>query len=96
MECTIRVLDPTAEVEVKGVKVNPPLHDLNGKMIGFLWDDKPNGDILLLRLKELLTQRFHPAGTNWWHAKAWVEKPQPKLIDEIAATSDTVLVALGD
>lgn len=36
----------------------PPLADLNGKRIGFIWTNFRNGDILLAAFAELLAKRF--------------------------------------
>ena len=52
MTNTIEVLVLTAEANIKKLATNPRVHDLNGKVLGFLWNEKPNGDILLKRLRE--------------------------------------------
>ena len=55
MANTIEVFVPTAEAKIKKLAVNPRIHDLTGKVLGFLWNEKPNGDILLKRLREQIT-----------------------------------------
>ena len=94
---TIVVLDPTVQSSVNEVYMAPRLDDLNGKVISFLWNKKPNGDILLLRIKERLSQRFHLAGTNW-HAEKLHESvaSDADTIEEITSTSDLVINALAD
>lgn len=96
MEKTIKVLDPTTKSTVKEMHVNLPTHDMNGKIVGFLWNHKPNGDILLNRIKEQLSQRFHLAGTIWQHWEGGTAKPEAAIIDEMASTADIVIVAIGD
>ena len=91
---TIAVLIPTAKPRVKEVSMASRLHDLNDKVVGFLWNGKPNGDILLLRIKEQLSQRFHLAGTNWHQKDAGV--PAEAAIEELTRTSDLVINAIGD
>ena len=54
----VTVLVPTGEARVKEISIAPRVHDLNDKAMGFLWNRKPNGDILLIRTKERLSQRF--------------------------------------
>ena len=96
MERTIKVLDPTAKSRVKEIKISAPTHDLNGKVVGFLWNHKPNGDILLLRIKEELTRRFKLAGTVWKHWEGEGSDPEASILEEMAAAADMVVVAIGD
>ncbi len=93
---TIAVLDPTSKSRVKEISMVPRLHDLNGKAIDFLWNSKPNGDILLLRIKERLSQRFSFARTGW-HQKPHSGVPlKATTIEELTLTSDLVINAIGD
>ena len=95
VEKTIAVLDPTGKARVTEISIAPRVHDLNGKVLGFLWNNKPNGDILLLRIKEQLSQRFSFAGTSWQHGYITPEV-DTALIKELARTSDMVINAIGD
>jgi hypothetical protein len=95
MERTIKVLNPTAKSRIEEIKMSAPAHDLNGKVIGFMWNHKPNGDILLLRLKEELSRRYKLAGTIWKHWEGGGSGPEASIIEEIAA-ADMVVVAIGD
>ena len=91
----ITVLVPTAKARVKEISIAPRVHDLNDKVIGFLWNGKPNGDILLLRIKEQLSQRFRFAGTDW-HQGNTDKADDTSTIEELARTSDLVINAIGD
>ena len=55
----IDVLDPTATTTVRQVHMAMCLNDLNGKVIGFVDNRKPNFDIFLERVETALCQRFH-------------------------------------
>ncbi len=92
---SIAVLVPTAEHRIKEISLVPRVHDLNGKVIGFLWNGKPNGDLLLLRIKEQLSQRFRFAGTNW-HEGRLGAVADVAIMEELARTSDLVISAIGD
>ncbi|MFC1932425.1 hypothetical protein ACFLXU_02180 [Chloroflexota bacterium] len=92
---TIAVLDPTAKPRVKESPISPRVHDLNGKVIGFLWNDKPNGDILLLRIKEQICKRFRLAGTSWQHGLVG-PTADPAIIQELMHASDMVINAIAD
>ena len=93
---TITVLDPTAKPGVKEISIAPRVHDLNDKVIGFLWNTKPNADLLLLRIKEQLSQRFHLAGTTWQQKIGAAVSAPADIIEELAQTSDLVINAIGD
>ncbi len=96
MAKTIVVLDPTAERKISDIPIVPRVRDLNGKVIGFFWNSKPNGDILLLRIKEQLSQRFLPAETNWYEKEVAAIAAEDTIIDELVSTSDLVINAIGD
>ena len=93
---TIVVLDPTAKPRELRHAMAPRLPDLRGRAVGFLWNSKPNGDILFARLEELLRQKFEI--TNSMHrSKPTASIPATKQdIDELAASCDAVVVGLGD
>jgi len=46
---TITLLDPTSKMRSKELKMAARPSNLEGKIVGFLWNDKPGGDILLDR-----------------------------------------------
>jgi hypothetical protein len=58
----IEVLDPTGKVEQKVKEKTAGVGNLDGKVIGLIDNGKPNYDIFLARLEELLNQRFKFAG----------------------------------
>ena len=97
MTKTVTILVPTAENDIKEIPVNPRTGDLNGNVVGFLWNEKPNGDFLLRRIEELLSQKYKQVRTTWeqvegLHTSAEVASE----IQKIAAAADTVLIATGD
>jgi hypothetical protein len=95
MTKTIAVLVPTAKAGVEEIAVSPRLQGLNDKKVGFLWNGKPNGDLLLLRIKELLSQRFSLAGTSWHQGRKMAEE-DPIILENVIHTSDIVINAIAD
>ncbi len=93
---TITVLDPTARPRIKEISIAPRVHDLNDKVLGFLWNGKPNGDLLLLRIKEQLSKRFQLAGTNWHEKRGAAISAEAAAIEELTHTSALVINAIGD
>jgi hypothetical protein len=94
---TVGILIPTAKPRIKGISANPWFYDLGGKVVGFLWNEKPNGDILLHRIEERLSQRYKLAGTDWGQGgKAYEEASTAPVVNQLAASSDIVVIAIGD
>ena len=93
---TVTLLDPTSKAREKKLKMAVRPDNLEGKVVGFLLNSKPNGNLLLLRTKELLSQKFRIASTNW------LEKPEAGIpatadtMDELTRTADLVINAVGD
>ncbi len=54
----IEVLDPTAQADEQKLKLATRLNDLNGKTLGMLDNSKPNFDLFLDRVEELLRQHY--------------------------------------
>jgi hypothetical protein len=67
---------------------------LRGARIGVLDNSKPNADVLLGRLAELLVERHGAASITRWK-KPGSSRPAG-MVDEVARGSDVVLTGSGD
>lgn len=93
---SILVLDPTAKANVPEGEMAQRVDTLEGKVVGFLHNSKPNADLLLERIEEVLSGRFS--------LKEVVRRMKPDaasgasqpLIDELAGTCDLVINGVGD
>jgi hypothetical protein len=66
-------------------------------VLGFLWNEKPNGDVLLRRLRQQLTQKYKLGGTTWEQIGGLhVDVDKAPEIKKIAAAADTVIIAVCD
>lgn len=92
----ITVLDPTAKPRLTEVSMAPRVHNLDGKVVGFLWNQKPNGDLLLQKIRDQLSQKFNLSGTNWHQKSSGAVPAEVTTIEELALTSDLVINAIGD
>lgn len=93
----ITVLSPLAKIFAKQVAPASHLDTLDGKVMGILWNTKPNGDILLQRVKEVLSSRFKLAGVIWQKKPRGADVAAPaEIIRELAIKSDFVVAATGD
>ncbi|MBI2170708.1 MAG: hypothetical protein HYU30_01605 [Chloroflexi bacterium] len=69
---------------------------LRGRSIGFLWNSKPNGDVLFTELEESL-RRDHRIGASLHLSKPSSSLPAAKeLIARLASSVSAVIVGIGD
>jgi hypothetical protein len=91
----ITVLDPTGRGTPRAFRQAPRLDDLNGKVLGILWNGKPNGDILLRRIQESLARSFKLSGVIR-RKKAAVDVPAKEILRELALEADFIINGNGD
>ena len=78
------------------VPVSAKLPDLNGKVLGFLDNSKPNADMLQQRFEERLKQTYGIAGVIR-RRKLSAQQAAPKeFIEDLAAQADFFINGLGD
>ena len=93
---TVVLLDPTARPRVSEEQIASRVNDLNGKVICFLNNGKPNADILLGRIEEVLSQQFKFSQVIRQN-KGSVSRAAPEaLVEELAGKCDVVVNAIGD
>jgi len=78
-----KLVNPEALVQIEADQVNPHPQDLSGKTVVLYWNGKPNGDLFLNRIGELLVQRVN----NIRVTKAWEVRPSTKQTDPTAEAS---------
>ena len=97
MSDVIEVLVPVAERVINNVAINSRIHDLDGKVVGFLWNYKPNGNFLLQRIRDRLIQKYNLVGTEWGQIEdlhaSLEEAPELK---KLTTTTDLVVIAVCD
>jgi hypothetical protein len=92
----IVVLDPTAQPRELRHTMAARRTDIRGLSVGFLWNSKPNGDILFTRLEELLREKYE-ISTATYRRKPTSSIPAAReVLDELATTVDVAIVGLGD
>ena len=92
----ITVLNPTAPPRElrRSMALRPD--DLRGKVIGFLWNSKPNGDLLFGRLEELLRQKYEISDALYRRKPTASIPATEPVINELAASAQAAVVGLGD
>ena len=90
------VLDPTAPPRDLRHTMAPRLPDLRGRAVGFLWNSKPNGDILFARLEELLRQKYEITGATHQRKPTASAGAVNQVLDDLSTSVHAVVVGLGD
>ncbi|MFH1486962.1 MAG: hypothetical protein ABIH46_12895 [Chloroflexota bacterium] len=73
----------------------PRVDGLRGKVIGVLYNEKPNGDILLSRLEKRLSEAFGSGG-SLWGLKHPGGRTAEAVLDELAEKCDFVINGICD
>ncbi len=90
------VYDPTAPTQGGQQHLRRTLDDLEGKVVGFIDNAKPNFHYLVDDLAELLRERYGVAGVVK-RGKRGPAMPAPAaIIDELAEQCDLVITGSGD
>ena len=93
---TIVVLDPTSPPrQLLNPMASRPL-DIRGMTVGFLWNNKPNGDLLFHRLEELLRQKYEVKAAIYRKKLTASVPAGDHVLDELVASADAVVVGLAD
>ncbi len=92
----IVVLDPTAKIRDIRHAMASRMPDLRGQAVGFLWNHKPNGDILFARIEELLRQKYEVSRVVHLSKRSSSIPAPQEVLDEFASSVQGVIIGLGD
>ena len=92
----IWVLDPTAQPRRLSHTMAARHSDIRGLAVGFLWNTKPNGDILFARLEELLREKYEITAALYRRKLTSSVPATGEMLDELATAVDVAIVGLGD
>ena len=90
------VLDPTAAPREMVQAMAPVLDGLGGQSVGFLWNSKPNGDLLFERLEKLLREKYEIANVVYKRKPTASLPAKEDVIEELVASVQAVIVGLAD
>ncbi|MCH7737063.1 MAG: hypothetical protein IH872_06645 [Chloroflexi bacterium] len=90
------VLDPTAAPREMVQAMAPALDGLGGQSLGFLWNNKPNGDLLFERLEKLLREKYEIADVVHKRKPTASLPAEDSVLDELAGSVQAVIVGLAD
>ena len=90
------VLDPTAAPREMVQAMAPALDSLGGQSLGFLWNSKPNGDLLFERLEKLLREKYEIADVVYRRKPTASLPATDAVLEELAGSVQAVIVGLAD
>ena len=90
------VLDPTAAPREMVQAMAPVLGGLGGRSVGFLWNSKPNGDLLFERLEKLLREKYEISDVVYKRKPTASIPAKDEVSDELAGSGQAVIVGLAD
>jgi len=91
----LKVMNPIGETNTEeSFQGGASMKDLTGKTVGLFWNGKHNGDVFLLKVVEILKERFK--GMKIEKFDYGFEGVGDHAIREMADKSDFVLGAMAD
>jgi hypothetical protein len=93
----IVVLDPTFQNKAKESITAPVIKKSSTpRKIGFLWNTKPNGDILLEIIRDRLSSQYGPISTRWCQKDSPSSGASQDILSDLASGCDLVITASAD
>jgi hypothetical protein len=90
------VYDPRGSVAAEERSPAPRLAGLEGMRLGILDNTKWNANKLLRQLRDDLQAKYGCAVVNYYRKESFSKVAAPELINDIVASNDIVLTAIGD
>ena len=92
----VEVLVPTVETKPVKVEMAKRPGSLTEKVAGFLWNAKPNGDLLLRHLEQILKDKLKLSATVMERKPLASSGAPNEVIKTLSAKCDFVILAIGD
>ena len=90
------VFDPTSPSHSRAQQAPAPLGSLQGKVVGFIDNSKPNFEHLAADLRELLISRYGVARVVMQRKRSASMSAGAPILDELAKACDLVITGSGD
>ena len=90
------VMDAPAAPREMVQAMAPALDGLGGQALGFLWNSKPNGDLLFERLEKLLREKYEIADVVYKRKPTASLPATDAVLEELAGSVQAVIVGLAD
>ena len=94
-EVVLEVFSPESDTRVDKIVGAPRFTSLDGKRVGLIFNEKPQGDVLLERTAELMKERFRDVQVTWF-SRQCCQPPPEGYIEAAVKGSDVAVGAAGD
>ena len=93
---TISVLNPTAKPRRLENTLSSRGENLEGKRLGFLWNNKPNGKVIFRTLENILVPKLGLQDVH--HYSKWTASipADENTLDKMAVEVDLAIIGLAD
>jgi len=96
MSISFSILEPYALPIDAPRELASPLGSLEGKVVGALWNTKPEGDDVLKQILAILEQQYGVKETRFFKKPSAGAPAKKKLLEEISPQVDAFVVGVGD
>lgn len=90
------LVNPTTQAVVAHFDGAPRLPTLAGTRVGIIDDCKPNADVLLEELVEVLRTRYEISDVRWHRKRSSSRPAVAEAIKDLAENCDAVIIGVGD
>ena len=87
---------PKAVADAGSTNLNPRPNSLDGKTVGFLWNSKPNGDLLFEEFISQAGEKYDLKDVTRHRKPSAAIGATEDVYDSMASDCDVAVVALGD
>jgi hypothetical protein len=92
----MQVYDPTAPSPTPAKNLRRTVGDLNGKVVGFIDNTKPNFNLLIDDLAALLSERYGVKSVIKHAKRSVATSAAAQVLDDLASQCDLVVTGSGD
>ena len=92
----IRLLDPRAEMGFTRTPMVPSMTSVNGKSVALLDNIKPNGNVILEQVGEILMERYGVEKVDLISKRGSATPAEDAVLEQIAAEYHAAVTGLGD
>jgi hypothetical protein len=97
---TSAIMDPTgraaSQTAEAGLALAPRAADLTGARVGLLENGKQNARQFIEEVADVLRERYGAGDATLRRKEIFSAPAPPELVDELSASSDVVVIGVGD
>lgn len=96
MPSDLEVLLPKRVADPGSIQLSPRPESLDGKVLGFIWNSKPNADVLFEEFVSRTSEQFSLTDVKRFRKPSAAVGAKDEIYDRIESDCDVAVVAVGD